>query len=369
MEIYPKTMKGEWRIWEDGKPYFHFLSGSLLGLQILGEDVEPCFQGAAFYSYYKQAVEDVVRYSKKIQTEEAEKMDKNLFRLSDNEKYDLIWDSINTEFNEENNWKVSYVISDIYDDYALCFKRKEDCGKCQAVRVYYTKDNETNTVSISEIVDVNIVDVTNAEYTALETMKAIGGTFEKTAEKIEEDNASLENYKLSEAEKDTKISELETQINEFTVNTETLNATITELETAKATLEEESTAKYTSYEEEISNLNAEKVRLENEKNDITNENKVLAEFKLNVENKEKLSILGDFVGRLSEEQYSNFENSVSNYTVEDFKKEICSKAYDNNPSMFSLNTDSNLIPTNPDNTNVKQSGAIELIEKYKGGNK
>lgn len=368
MEIYPKTMRGEWRIWEDGKPYFHFLSGSLLGLQILGEDVEPCFQGAAFYSYYKQAVEDVVRYSKKIQTEEAEKMDKNLFRLSDNEKYDLIWDSINTEFNEENGWKVSYVISQIYDDYALCFKRKED-GKCQAVRVYYTKDNETNSVSIGEFVDVNIVDVTNAEYTALETMKAIGGTFEKTAEKIEEDNASLENYKLSEAEKDAKISELETQINEFTVNTETLNATITELETAKATLEEESTAKYTSYEEEISNLNAEKVRLENEKNDITNENKVLAEFKLNVENKEKLSILGDFVGRLSEEQYSDFENSVSNYTVEDFKKEICSKAYDNNPSMFSLNTDSNLIPTNPDNTNVKQSGAIELIEKYKGGNK
>jgi hypothetical protein len=36
MEIYRNTLKGEWKTWEDGEPYYHFYSGSLLGLLVLG---------------------------------------------------------------------------------------------------------------------------------------------------------------------------------------------------------------------------------------------------------------------------------------------------------------------------------------------
>jgi hypothetical protein len=37
MEIYRKTLKGEWRLSEeDGRPYYYFIKGGLVGLQTLG---------------------------------------------------------------------------------------------------------------------------------------------------------------------------------------------------------------------------------------------------------------------------------------------------------------------------------------------
>mgnify|MGYP004715110773 FL=1 len=55
MEIHKKGLEGEWKIWSDGEPYFEFQKGHLLGLQVLGDEVEPCFEGSAFFSLYKDA--------------------------------------------------------------------------------------------------------------------------------------------------------------------------------------------------------------------------------------------------------------------------------------------------------------------------
>lgn len=49
MEIYPPSIKGEWQI-KDGKRVFVYSEGSFLGLQVLGDSTEPCFEGAAFFS-------------------------------------------------------------------------------------------------------------------------------------------------------------------------------------------------------------------------------------------------------------------------------------------------------------------------------
>ena len=65
MEIFKVTLEGEWKIWEDGKPYFHFYKGSLVGLQTLGKDVEPCFEGSAFFSLCKD-LQDCVNYIKQV---------------------------------------------------------------------------------------------------------------------------------------------------------------------------------------------------------------------------------------------------------------------------------------------------------------
>ena len=110
-------------------------------------------------------------------------MDTTLFRLSDNEKAEAIFDAINPNFNEENVRQVDYYIIEVYDDYALCRKKEE--AKC--TRVYYTKDGDN--ISIGEMVDVKIVDVTESEYSALETMKAMNGTYEA----VNEAYSNLEN--------------------------------------------------------------------------------------------------------------------------------------------------------------------------------
>ena len=48
MELDPDSINGSWEM-IDGEMYFVFESADFLGLSVLGEDIEPCFEGAAFY--------------------------------------------------------------------------------------------------------------------------------------------------------------------------------------------------------------------------------------------------------------------------------------------------------------------------------
>ena len=65
MELYSPSLKGEWKI-INGKKYYVFSEGSFLGLQALGDSVEPCFEGAAFFSLYedlKKMVAQIEKYN------------------------------------------------------------------------------------------------------------------------------------------------------------------------------------------------------------------------------------------------------------------------------------------------------------------
>ena len=53
MELLPKTIKGKWEE-IDGTRVFVFSEASFAGLQALGDDVEPCFEGAAFFELFNQ---------------------------------------------------------------------------------------------------------------------------------------------------------------------------------------------------------------------------------------------------------------------------------------------------------------------------
>lgn len=49
MELYPPSISGEWKVF-NGQSYFTFTDGCFFGLQVLGTEVEPCFEGASFFS-------------------------------------------------------------------------------------------------------------------------------------------------------------------------------------------------------------------------------------------------------------------------------------------------------------------------------
>ena len=363
MEIFRGSLKGEWRMSEnDGKPYFHFLKGSLVGLQTLGRDVEPCFEGSAFFSLRKD-LQNCVNYIKQldntIKKEEGEKMDKTLFRLSDNEKANILFDLINPNFNEEGNWELNGFVTDVYDDYALYV------NKTGYHRAYYTKDGDN--ITLGEIIDVKITDVTASEYSALEAMKAISGTYEAAQEAyttLKGKVSELEEEKTAfEAEKETSTTgktELEGKVAEFESEKTALEVTISEKE-----------AKITEYETQISDLTAENVRLEDEKNNIISENESLETFKKNVETEKKTAIINEFSAHLTDEQIENFKNVMDSFEVADFKKEVCTAAYDADPTIFAEREDSGLIfkGGNPDNGKT-ESGVIRLLNRYKnGGNK
>ena len=63
MELYQPSIKGDWTI-INGKKLFKFEDGCFLGLQVLGDEVEPCFEGASFFSLYNE-LKNMVQQLKK----------------------------------------------------------------------------------------------------------------------------------------------------------------------------------------------------------------------------------------------------------------------------------------------------------------
>lgn len=338
MEIYKKTFKGEWRISEeDNQPYFFFTDGCLVGLQALGDDCEPCFEGAAFFSLYNHIKECLNQFTKN--KKEGDKMNIADFRLSDNEKYDLIFTVLNPNYTEEGGWALDYYIMDVYDEYALCKKKKD----YSCVRAYYTKDNAADTVTLGEIVNVKIVDITESEAMALEAIKATAGNYETEKAEWETEKATYETEKTAHTEEkatlEATLEENKTAIEEYTTK-------IAEIETEKATLEETKA----NYEKEIEDL----------KN-----------FKSDVEQAQKDSVIEEFSNGLTDEKIQEFKDAMSNYSVSDFKKEVCMAAYEANKGLLNNNHAEELIYKNNGSSDSKaESGAIRILRKNKkGGNK
>lgn len=59
MELYRKSLKGDWQFIE-GKRRFVYTDGCFLGLQVLGDSVEPCYEGAGFFNLKNQTDETTV---------------------------------------------------------------------------------------------------------------------------------------------------------------------------------------------------------------------------------------------------------------------------------------------------------------------
>lgn len=345
MEIFRGNLKGEWRISEeDNQPYYHFLSGCLVGLQVLGEEVEPCFEGAAFYNLRKEVQELVDYINNFSKKEEKAKMDKTLFRISDNQKADILFDLINPNFNEEGGWQLDGIVTEVYDDYALCV------SPTGYKRVYYTKDGDN--ISIGESVEVQIVDVTTSEYAALEAMKAIGGTYEEA-------NTSYNNAM-------EKINELEQEKAHIQ---EKFNEAADQLAHAEGFPTEE----FQKRGEKIEALEAEKVEMEQKISDITSENESLVAFKKAVEKSQKEAILTKYEEYLTESAITNFQSEMDNYSVEDFKKEVCTAAVEADPTFFNNRHGEPEMfykGGNPDGGKTNESPVVRLLNQYKnGGNK
>ena len=253
------------------------------------------------------------------------------FKLSDNQKHDALWNLLNVDYNEENGWVVTYVICEIYDDYALV--RNYETGTYE--RVYYTKNDETDEIVIGERVKAYVLDVTEGEKAALDALRAINN---QTFEKIDEIYTAQVNA-ANEAE--ISLSAANEKIGSYEQKTEELNGLISTLTMEK----EEAQNNYATAQNTISSL--------------TEENNSLKQYKLNNELKEKQAIISSYSELLDKsvlEQYT--EEKIASYSVKDLDKELAYELKISNPSVFSKGT--SYIPK--DDTYV--SGVDALLAKY-----
>ena len=323
MELYQPSIKGDWAI-INGKKLFKFEDGCFLGLQILGDDVEPCFEGAAFFTFYndlKNAIKKLERYSldSNIKGGKSE-MTKLNFKLSDSQKHDAIWVLLNDKYTEEGHWEVSYTILDIYDDYALVYSY--EAGSYE--RVYYTKNDETDSIELGARKKCYVIDVTEEEKTALEALRAFnGGTYEKIDENIQE------------------IDTIKQQNSEFSTKIEELNNTVSTLTTERDT----SVENYNNAQAQISTL--------------TNELETLKDYKNSVETQEKEQVIASYSELLNNEILDSYKSKISEYSsATELDKELAYELKKTNLEVFTKTPQ--YLPKDTPNTGIEA-----ILAKYK----
>ena len=326
MELYEPSIKGSWKFVE-GRKMFVFEDACFLGLQVLGEEIEPCFEGAAFFSLYtslKDMIEKIEKYNLNFQEKTEggkEKMPSINFKLSDNQKHDALWTLLNPNFSEENGWEIAYSICDIYDDYAIAYSY--ETGSFE--RVYYKKDDSTDSVELGARKKCYIVDVTEEEKNALATIQALnGGTYTK-ADEVFSEAKQLKG----------KISEFERKITEK-------DGTISTLTTERDGIQ----TNYMNAKNTIVALNSE---LES-----------LKDYKLQIEKKEKEDIISKYSETLNDEILKPYREKISEYSVSDLDKDLAYEFVKSNPTIFTKNPQPQYIPKDE-----PKGGIEEILAKYK----
>ena len=289
------------------------------------------------------------------------------FKLSDNAKFNAIWSLLNVNYNEANDWVVEYGIVDIYDEYAVVRNYFEGTFE----RVYYTKNDETDSVELGERVRCYFLDVTESEKKALE---ALHGLNNNTYEKVDE------TYSSALAEVEAKTGELNTA-NE---TIETLNGEIANLNTTVETKTAEYDALTETYnteksanETKIGELNESIATLTTERDDaiskladsvitvnsLNEEIATLNSFKTDIEKKEKEAVIAKYTKALSTDVIATYTAKIDEYTcAKELDKDMAYELISTNPSVFANNGNSQPAYV-PRDTSVTGLGAI--LDKYK----
>ena len=340
MEIYPPSIRGEWTYMK-GRRVFKFTDGCFLGLQVLGDEVEPCFEGAAFFALYDnivaafQKIEDAAKDTKN--TNEMGGQSEMNFKISYSQVEQALWSLLNTSFTEEGEWTVSHAVCELYDDYALV--RNFEAGTYE--RVYYSKNEETEEISITKTETCRIVDVTESEYTTLKAVQAINNSFEALDTKLnelEDIKAEVETVKADYATAQETISANEQKIGELEENISTLT---TERDTFSA--------QATEAGEVITNLQSQV--------------DALNEYKLDIEKKEKEAIILKYSEQLPEDVIADYTARIAEFAAIDLDKELAYALVNTNPSVFSADPNNGLVPKNQ-----PKSGIEALLEQYRNKN-
>lgn len=318
MELYAPSLKYHDAMIQNHR-YIVFDEGCFLGLQVLGDKVEPCFEGASFYTL-QQNIEAVISQLKKYG---GLQMPKFNFKLSDSDKFEALWQLLNPLFNEENGWVVSYGISQVYDDYALAINYEDNSW----VRAYYQKNDETDMVEITELVKCYVLDVTESEKQTLDTLRRLNGdTYELVSDVLLQ---AQDNFELA-----SKIEEY--------------NDTISTLSSEK----ESALGEVNSLNENLAAANATITSL-NEKIE------ALETYKHNIETAQKMAVIEEYVAQLSDEIVEKYRNDLDNYTCDELDMHLAYELKKANPNVYTKSS-SDFVPKQ-----IPEEGIAAVLSKYK----
>lgn len=228
MELYPPSIEGEW-IDVNGQLLYKYTKASFLGLQVLGDDVKPAFQGAGFFSAETMdGYELLLKLFNKFEelsigrNKQMPNIYNPVFALSDRKKEDKLFQALNPS-------EIKYWIMEVFEKEIIVYDIDED----KTFKIEYSKNDTEETVVLGEEkVEVFFEYITQSEkdsLTALRTLVAVN-SFEEIHGVLVEQNEKLVNAELALNEKEEEKTTLFAEKEEVEGKLEVAENTIGELE-------------------------------------------------------------------------------------------------------------------------------------------
>lgn len=337
MELFRDTLKGDWKIM-DGKKTYVFTDGCFLGLQALGDDVEPCFEGASFYSLEDNIIALLEKYEKRTDLFQNHEQGGNTmpsinFKISDGQKYDFLFRLLNPNFNEEGGWAMEYAICDVYEEYAIVRNFVENIFE----RVYYTKDDVNDSLEITNKERCYIVDVNETEREALESLKG-EGTYAQAVEAVTEKDTTINSLNENITALNGTVETLTNDVNNLTEQNSQYSTQIEELNNSISTLtveRDEAQSNYNAANASLTEVNNNYNELNNTYAAVVVERDNLLTYKKNIEDEAKKAVVNEYVEHLSEDVIETYMNNLDNYTIEELDMKLTYEQKKANPGLFS----------------------------------
>lgn len=145
MELDIDSISGDWVTLNDGAEVYVYETARMKGLAVLGKSVEPCFQGAAFFSMqdkFEMLVNELVERVHSVATEDEEEKEDMIFKVRgvESEDYQSLFEKLNPNYDEEHQFEVGEVIFQMEDGSAKSYSCEDGKEKTYA----FSKDEEGN---------------------------------------------------------------------------------------------------------------------------------------------------------------------------------------------------------------------------------
>lgn len=343
MELDEDTLDAHWTKDNNGKPEFFIINEAIMSkLCILGEDVEPCFEGAsvtkfAFEDDFKEKVYSMITQIQEILekggtpvfTTYAVEIGESLWSTI----YGYIWDS----YGPDEDYLPKYSVYGIYEEGEQKFVVLVDRKALKYYRLNFTLSEENGFVPDNEMSEVAVDFKPVEPQFAAEDVQAYEVTFaaeRKEGEQVEEQPAEEEpvaekpeaepeeapEAKAEEPVEEDAESAPEAEEQEPQVEPEQELQEESAEEPAKYNLDEvveyqELLAKYAELESKVEDLNR---TIEN----LTSTNKDLAEFKLTIDREKKKDLIKSFY-MLSDDLKEDCINNIDKYSYDEIEAKLC----------------------------------------------
>lgn len=385
MELDEETLDAFWTKDNNGKPQFFIINEAIMSkLCILGEDVEPCFEGASitapiqfsFEDDFKQKLYSLMEKMQEILSNEGGTPVVNAYAVEIGDAlwsaiYDYLWMS-----HRDDEMSVYGIYEDGDQKFAILRSRKD----LTYYRLNFSLTEENGFVPDGVLTQVapdfkpageaqfslEAVEAYEAEYAKSKEEKEPSAAEEETP--VVEDPAPTEPEQVAEEEPAAEPVVEEESVEEEPASAESDNDGESENEPAKYNLEE--IVEYTELLNKYAELESKVAELNSTIEALTATNKELAAFKLEIDREKKKDLINNTFYMLSDDQKKDCLDNIDKYSLDEIEAKLSVICVRNKVS-FGLDTpeEDKPITYNVDTVDEDQAGlpawVVRVIEEQK----